>query len=263
MHGIIFDIKRFAIHDGAGIRTTVFFKGCPLSCWWCHNPESRNTGIEQMNTVKHGAERTETVGRQVTVPEVLAELERDRLFYEESGGGITLSGGEPLQQPDFLAALLEACRNAGFHTVVDTSGYGETAVIDRISNLVDLFLFDLKLMNPSEHQVHTGIDNKSILENLKRLIERGAAVQVRIPLVPGITDTNTNLEAAVEFLYTYRQAVGVSLLPFNILARNKFYKFCIENRVNRLETQSVEQIDGMKALFTRRGLTVELEGQAR
>ena len=147
--GIIFDIKKYALHDGPGIRTTVFLKGCPLNCWWCHNPEGQNPEPERFltnQTVNH-----EIIGREVTVDEVIAEIEKDRIFYDESGGGATFSGGEPLMQPDFLKNLLTACQIRDISTVLDSCGYAAWEIIEKIKDKVDLFLYDLKMIDDKKH----------------------------------------------------------------------------------------------------------------
>ena len=201
---IIFDIRRFCVHDGQGIRTTVFFKGCPLSCWWCHNPESRDLHAEK--SVKHLAldgqsfEREETTGKWMTVAEVMAEVLQDRIFYDESGGGVTFSGGEPMLQEAFLADTLKECRKQGIHTTLDTSGYASQDAMAEIAGLVDLFLYDVKIINEDLHIKYTGVSNKQILENLKFLYTSGNNVILRFPVIPGITDTNENIRDMKEFI---------------------------------------------------------------
>ena len=168
--GVIFDIKRFAVHDGPGIRTTIFLKGCPLSCWWCHNPESRSD--EPQQSVRHLTleggifDKEEITGYEVGVDEIIQQVERDRIFYEESGGGVTLSGGEPLNQPQFCRELLRSLKTSGFHTALDTTGYAPEEDILSVMPFTDLFLYDLKLMDETEHLKYTGVSNKGILENL-------------------------------------------------------------------------------------------------
>ncbi|MCK5303634.1 MAG: radical SAM protein, partial [Candidatus Heimdallarchaeota archaeon] len=176
-NGMIFDIKHFAVHDGPGIRTTVFFKGCPLSCWWCHNPESKNPNPEERESpskiLSEASKKCgkDIVGREVQVSEVIEELLKDVIFYDESGGGVTFSGGEPLMQVDFLSSLLKECKKNGVHTCIDTSGYTPRQIIDAVVKNVDLFLYDLKLMNNKEHEKYTGIGNEIIMQNLEYLCE--------------------------------------------------------------------------------------------
>jgi pyruvate formate lyase activating enzyme len=259
--GMIFDIKKYAIHDGPGIRTTVFFQGCPLSCRWCHNPESQSrlpallyranrcvlcgtcveicpqngisiNGIATTDRSKcdvcgacadtcyYGAR--EIPGREMSVVEVLAEVERDVPFYDQSGGGVTFSGGEPLLRRKFLAELLRECKVREIHTVVDTSGYAAWEVIDAIRGDVDLFLYDLKLMDAERHQKYTGVSNELILCNLKRLAESGAQILVRIPLIPGINDDAENLVQSAAFIAGLPNITGIELMGYHDIAEAKY-----------------------------------------
>ncbi len=277
--GTIFDIKKYAIHDGPGIRTTVFFQGCPLSCWWCHNPESQSrqpvllyranrcvlcatcvetcpkNGIEIFssgngrggaNFVRiegegkiaitdrtncdvcgacaevcyHGAR--EVSGKEMTVREVLAEIERDVPFYDQSGGGVTFSGGEPLNQRKFLEELLRECKAREIHTVVDTSGYAAWEVIDGIRDDVDLFLYDLKLMDNVRHKKFTGVSNELILNNLQRLADNGKQIEIRIPLIPGVNGDAENLEQTAAFIAKLPNITGVELMGYHDIAAAKY-----------------------------------------
>ncbi len=266
--GTIFDIKKYALHDGPGIRTTVFFQGCPLSCWWCHNPESqprqpvlfyranrcalcgicaavcpqggiafgvRELGDQGYVTTErsrcdvcgacaevcfYGAR--EVSGREMTVAAVLAEIERDLPFYEQSGGGVTFSGGEPLMQPQFLAALLRECKRRAIHTVVDTSGLAAWDSLDGIRALVDLFLYDLKLMDEARHQKYTGVSNRVILSNLQRLAQSGSPIEIRIPLIPGLNDDAENLQQSAAFLAGLPNLTGIELMGYHTIAAAKY-----------------------------------------
>ncbi|MDJ0765677.1 MAG: glycyl-radical enzyme activating protein [Myxococcota bacterium] len=258
----IFDIQRFSIHDGPGIRTTVFFKGCPLSCPWCHNPESRRFEPDLLiredhcllcgvcrEACPHGAisknetavamDRTacracgacatacptrarEIAGTPVSISALLAELKRDLPFFAASGGGVTASGGEPLAQPQALAQLFKACKERGIHTAVDTSGFAPPEVISRVAQWTDLFLFDLKCADSDAHQRYTGVANTQILKNLIYISEIGIETTVRIPLIPGITDTADNVVGLAEVLRRLGPHVAVQLLPFHSLAANKY-----------------------------------------
>ena len=197
--GFIFDIKKFAIHDGPGIRTTVFLKGCVMDCWWCHNPESQNLEPEKIIKVNQ-LNIHETIDRKVSVDEVLEEVEKDRVFYEESGGGVTFSGGEALTQPEFLYSLLEKSKEKNIHTTLDTTGYVKWEILEKISNMVDLFLYDLKLFDDELHQKYTGVSNKLILENLLKLDANKNKIIIRIPIIPTLTDTEGNLEQLAIFI---------------------------------------------------------------
>ena len=263
--GIVFDFKKYSIHDGPGIRTTVFLKGCPLSCWWCHNPES----IPVAPAVLYRPERCigcgaclkacptkavsatpegffadpalcsgngacadvcpsmarEKVGRLMTSREVLDVIRKDIPFYDESGGGATFSGGEPLLQPEFLWELLKGCRKMGIRTAVDTTGFAQASVLLETASRTDLFLYDLKHMDPEKHKTYTGVDNTLILENLQKLTEAGAKVAIRIPLIPGINDDAENIERTGSFVSGLPNIVSVHVLPYHAAARNKYAKW--------------------------------------
>jgi pyruvate formate lyase activating enzyme len=274
--GTIFDIKKYSINDGPGIRTTVFFCGCPLSCLWCHNPESISLVPELLyregrclmcgacvetcpeeaismesnifrRLTDEGRETLESVvtdraictrceicisacysgarqfsGHEVTVTEVMAQVKREIPFYDESGGGVTFSGGEPLMQPGFLSALLRACREQEIHTVVDTSGFANWSVFEQIRRDVDLFLYDLKHMDSMRHREVTGVPNEPILSNLRALSEHGHRILVRIPLIPGINDDEQNLCQSGVFLASLPKLEGVELMGYHNIAQAKY-----------------------------------------
>lgn len=237
--GIVFDIQRYSLGDGPGIRTTVFFKGCPLRCAWCQNPESlrrapelafrsercvdcracadvcpndaiRTGGVPRLDRSRCdgcGAcveacptQAVTTIGRRYTVAELVETVAEDRAFYESSGGGVTLSGGEPTSQFTFVRAFLAACRAEGLHTAIETSGHVDRARLAELLPLLDVIQFDLKLADTTEHGRLTGVGNRKILENARWLAAVGAPVAFRIPLVPGVTDTETNLRETAAFL---------------------------------------------------------------
>jgi pyruvate formate lyase activating enzyme len=253
--GTVFDLRRYSIHDGPGIRTAVFFKGCLLACRWCHNPEggsfspelifrpSRcilcndcldicpNGAIERSNDEIHldrtrcrisgicavacPAEALEIVGMTLSVDQVLARIEADRIFYEQSHGGVTFTGGEPLAQPRFLQALLVNCHEKGLNTAVDTSGYAPWPVFEDILPYVDLFLYDLKLMDDERHCEWTGVSNVDILSNLRNLSAAGQELLVRIPLIPGINEDDGNLLALGEFIASLPHVPSIELLAYH------------------------------------------------
>jgi len=253
--GILFDVKRFALHDGPGIRTTVFFKGCPLSCSWCHNPESQSRGPELMSweercigcgacvsvcpvgaiLMRDGSAWTDRdrctacgtcaaacpadarviAGETWAVSRLLGEIEKDLLFYDESGGGVTLSGGEPLAQASFAASVLAACQERRIHTAVDTCGYAEWEDLQRIARVTDLFLYDVKHADDGRHRELTGVSNERILENLRRLNGEGCTLWIRVPIIPGLNDTREELVALGGIVAGLESVEALHLLPFH------------------------------------------------
>jgi pyruvate formate lyase activating enzyme len=266
MKGVIFDIKRFAVHDGPGIRTTVFMKGCPLRCKWCHNPESWHPDpvmVEKEIALDGKIFREkEQIGRLVTVQEVMDEIEKERLIMEESGGGVTFSGGEPLMQPELLNELLKASSLAGFHTIVDTSGYAPTSDFERILPFTDLFLYDLKLMDPLLHERFTSIKNQVILDNFKWLIQQGKQVIVRIPVIGGFTTINDNLDKILQFLVPFTGKISqVDLLPYHRIGMNKYSKLGIPCEMPGEEGKPGNQeMDRFRQMFEKEGLKVKIGG---
>jgi pyruvate formate lyase activating enzyme len=280
--GLIFDVKRFAVHDGPGIRTTVFFKGCPLGCWWCHNPESRSAGIQTSMKSIRLEDQTfsceEITGRVMTVEDVLEEVERDNAFYQSSGGGVTLSGGEPLFQPEFCVNLLKTLKQSGLHTALDTTGFATPEVIREVIPLTDLFLFDLKLMDEAKHLQFTGEGNRLILDNLKLIAASGKRFVIRFPVIPGITDSGANIEAMIVFLQKLlddfkptvkcsnrlsdKESLGISvdLLPYHTIAKNKYPRFGIENRMEKIGELKQEQLDRIAAKLEQAGFEVGIGG---
>lgn len=264
--GIIYDVKKYAIHDGPGIRTTVFFKGCPLSCWWCHNPESRSPQPQPAPRSRAGrypaqtGSRCDTVGREVTVEEVLRLVMADEPFYDQSGGGVTFSGGEPLFQPEFLHALLLACRQQGLHTAVDTSGYAPVEKLLKTARDAGLILYDLKLMDDRLHRKYVGVSNELILSNLKRLAAEGLEIWIRQPLIPGITDTEENLDALADWLEENVRLRRICLLPYNLFGEEKLKRFKVESRLRPAPTQSDGELAMMADRLRSRGFEVSVGG---
>lgn len=265
MQGTIFDIKRFAVHDGPGIRTTVFLKGCPLHCVWCHNPESISPAIIQVPKTYtmdgHTFTEQETVGWNATVADVMTELKKETVFMETSGGGVTFSGGEPLQQPDFLLAMLEACQQAGYHTAVDTCGLAPWSTLEAVAAHTDLFLYDLKHLDASIHKQHTGVSNQLILDNLQRLSAQGAPLRIRLPLIPGMTYTEANLTDTLAFLATLPQKPqGVDLLPYHNTAAHKYVRFGQDNALKGVTSLQKSSLETLKQRFEQAGYEVTIGG---
>jgi pyruvate formate lyase activating enzyme len=276
--GLIFDIQRTSLHDGPGIRTTVFFKGCPLNCLWCHNPESRSYQPEVsfnwekcvscfscVEACEHGAHQIQDsnhimahalcvacgtclpycthdalkmIGEEWTVEQVMAEVERDIDFYENSGGGITLSGGEPMGQFNFAFEILQACREQGIHTCIETSGFAPQRKFLDILPLTDLFLFDYKVTQTDAHQKLIGVPNDRILANLKFLYDQGAAIILRCPLIPGVNDSLEHLKGIAAIEREYPDLVGVELMAYHDLGRDKGLRLGQDYALEGLQTAS-------------------------
>lgn len=237
--GRIFNIQKFSINDGPGIRTTVFFKGCPLSCRWCSNPESQN----RYASIADAMTDETFCGREVTVEDVMAEVIKDEPFYQQSGGGMTLSGGEVLQQADFAIALMQDAKSRGIHSAVETTGFASPERFDRFLPYPDLFLFDFKHSDPEMHKKYTGVDNAPILRNLRTAVETGKEVVVRIPVIPGF---NTGILRAREMAKVLAE-IGVkevNLLPFHQFGEKKYEQLGVEYEytgVRQLHEASLER----------------------
>lgn len=257
--GIIFDLKKFAIHDGPGIRTTVFMKGCPLACWWCHNPEGRRCEPEKI-VIKNRRSKEEFFGREIAVDELMKEIEKDTIFYEESGGGVTFSGGEPMNQIEFLEEMFRLCKKNKISTAVDTSGYVPFDYFDKIYDLVDLFLYDLKLMDDNLHQKYTGVSNKLILDNLIKLAETRNKIIIRIPIIPDITDSKENLDDIANFLVSLENITDICLLPYNKLGEDKRERFGIKNNLEKLAIQENDEINRLGVCFDSSRFRVKIKG---
>ena len=216
---LVFDIEKFAVHDGPGIRTVVFLKGCPLRCLWCHNPESQSFEPEQMASVD-GKSPPETVGRAMTVEEVMDEVRKDKPFYDNSGGGLTVSGGEPLAHFEFTRELLAAAKGEDIHTAVETSGFAPRERIEALLPLVDLWLWDVKAP-PSLHRKLIGVEAAPILGNLAFLASRGARSVLRCPLVPGVNDSDEALRHIRRLFETTPGVVRIDIEPYHPMGEDK------------------------------------------
>ena len=268
MTGTIFNIQRYSINDGPGIRTTVFLKGCPLHCKWCHNPESISPGkeilIREDRCVRCGecfltcnyfavsdvndkyisnreicvqcgrcvevcyTEARALVGKEITVDEVMNEVEKDIIFYNQSGGGVTYSGGEPFLQHEFLIELLKASKQKNLHTAVDTSGYISSEILQKASQFIDLYLYDIKTLDDTLHKSFTGVSNRLILENLKKLVEWQKNIIVRIPLIPGINNNLEQMRQIGKFISSLQQIQEVHVLPYHRTGIEKYNRLGVE-----------------------------------
>jgi pyruvate formate lyase activating enzyme len=285
--GLVFDIQHFAIHDGPGIRTTVFLKGCPLRCLWCHNPESQDVapeiffapekciscgfceeacpdGLHQFPggahiyardrctgcgtcTAECYARALEVSGQWRTVEEVLEKVLADRDFYRSSGGGMTLSGGEPMLQFGFARDLLRAAREAGLHTCLETSGCSSPQRFREIAPLVDLFLFDIKETDPERHKAYTGVNNQEILNNLFALDEMGAALLLRCPLIPGLNDRADHFAAVAQLANRLRGPVEIQVMPYHPLGTSKSQRLGKANPLEGISRPGEDQVQGWVA----------------
>ncbi len=265
--GIIFNINKYAVNDGPGIRTTIFLKGCPLNCQWCHNPESRDSSIEIPATENLKkllnlplSETKNAIGRLVTTDELIKEILKDIVFYEESGGGVTFSGGEPMMQPEFLLNMLKRCRGKGIHTAIDTSGYATTDSLKKIAEHTDLFLFDLKLADNKEHIKFTGVPNRLIHKNLLELNNLGKQIRIRIPLIPGITDTEKNLSGISNLIRPLKNITNIDILPFNELIDGKYARLEKDLDLKKLKMQTEEELKIISGKFDGLGYEVSIRG---
>ena len=298
--GEIFDIKKYAIHDGPGIRTTVFFKGCPLSCGWCHNPESLSRTTQRVYRVERcigcmecvkacpnnaltanengskwlaancaycktcaracPSQAVEFIGKTMSIEDVVAEIVKDTLFYDESRGGVTFSGGEPLMQPSFLMELLKACGDLDLHRTVDTCGYADTRTLLKVATHVELFLYDLKHMDPEKHYRYTGVPNEIILTNLKCLSRQGARIIIRLPLIPGINNDGENIERTGAFLSSLAGVNQVNILPYHRAAEAKYKNLSVKYKAADIERPDRDQLESIAGQLEKYDLQVNIGG---
>ncbi|WP_346855901.1 glycyl-radical enzyme activating protein [uncultured Draconibacterium sp.] len=298
---LIFDIKRYAINDGPGIRITVFLKGCPLSCKWCHNPESQAPQAQKLYTESKciGAQECvkvcpedaltltpkgivtdyeactlcgicadvcptkaiEMSGRMYEVDELVQIIEKERVHIDQSNGGVTFSGGEPLMHPVFLLKMLKACGDKNIHRTVDTCGFSDTETMLEVAKNTELFLFDLKVMDPEKHKKWTGVSNKLILENLKVLSESGAKINIRIPFIKNVNADERSVREMARFVSGLPgEKPQVNILPYHSIAANKYIKLgTTYNEFNMAEPTEKEQNKAL-AIFQEFGLEAEIGG---
>ncbi len=266
MKGLIFNVKRYSVHDGPGIRVTFFLKGCPLACWWCHNPEGISPVQESVVNNRKVGDKVfrvvEEAGKYYSVGEVLTILERERVFFQHSQGGVTFSGGEPLMQHGFLEEILRACKTGGFHTAVDTSGYTPSEYLMKIIPFTDLFLYDIKHLDDQKHIEFTGVSNTGIIDNLKIVIESGKKVLLRIPVIPDKNDDPEHLARLKQFISGIRSdnLSGINLLPYHRTGLSKYSRFNIPYRMNDTRQPSKERMAGLKEYFSDLGVSVKIGG---
>lgn len=296
--GIIYNIQRFSLHDGPGIRTTVFLKGCPLRCAWCHNPESQRIrpqlSLFESRCLRCGqcfalcpchqladgahtvdfqactacgrcvdgcaAGALEILGRETTAAEAAEEALRDLPFYQTSGGGVTLSGGEPTMQADFAAELLARVRAAGVHTALETCGHAPWTSFGRLLPHLDMILYDVKQMDGDKHKAYTGVDNGLILDNLRRLCSRDvqAEIVVRTPVIPGYNDQPEDFAALADFLKGMERIPRVELLPYNELAGSKYPRLGMTYSPGEVREEDGTPPDALCALLTGEGISAQV-----
>ena len=254
--GRIFDIQRFSIHDGPGIRTIVFLKGCPLRCKWCCNPESQRFEIEQMTM--NG--KVKTVGRDVTASEVIEEVERDMMYYKRSGGGLTLSGGETLTQPDFAVALLALAHERGMNTAIESTGFADFSVIERIFPHLDLYLMDIKHINSDKHKAFTGQPNDKILANAQRIARSPVKLIIRTPVVPGFNDTEEEIGAIARFAASLPGVEEMHLLPYHRIGSDKYKGLGREYSLSHIEPPPQDHMQKLLEVVNRCGLRGQIGG---
>jgi pyruvate formate lyase activating enzyme len=266
MKGLIFSIKRYSVHDGPGIRVTFFMKGCPLSCWWCHNPEGISSEPETVDQIQKVGEKEfrveEKAGKYYTPDEIVEILEKEKIFISESKGGVTFSGGEPLLQPEFLLEVLNRCKSEGFHTAVDTSGYAKAEQYMPILQYTDLLLFDIKHLDDIKHFRYTGVSNDLILNNLKLILDNGKDVWLRVPVVPGINDDSGHLEMLKSFIVKNKcsNLKKINLLSYHKIGSSKYKKFRVPYRMNGIEQPSSSRMQELKKYFEETGIKVKIGG---
>ena len=266
MKGLIFSIKRYSIHDGPGIRVTLFMKGCPLICRWCHNPEGIAPQQEIVSTSYRVGEkefcRNEEAGKYYSVDDIISLVERDRVFMDQSKGGITFSGGEPMFQFDFLYDAVRACKRLGYHIAIDTSGYSPSENFKSILPFTDLFLFDIKHLDDRKHVEATGVSNESILENYKMLLENAGGVALRIPVIPGFNDDPDHIRRVIQFIISTKtdSLKMINLLPFHKIGSSKYRRFNLPYMMDGVEPPSKADMLELRKQFLGIGVKVKIGG---
>jgi pyruvate formate lyase activating enzyme len=298
---LVFNINKYAINDCPGIRMTIFLKGCPLQCAWCHNPESQNSGVQKMYTTSKcigclecvkacpndaceltsegiktdilqcqvcgicaevcPTKATEIAGKEYTTDELLKIIEKERLFFDQSGGGITISGGEPMIYHDFVNELFDKCGELKIHRAIDTSGFIKTDFLLSIAEKTELFLYDIKLIDSVKHKKWTGVGNELILSNLRVLSEKGANIDIRIPLIKGVNDDNENISKTAEFILSLAgEKKKISLLPYHKIAMKKYEKLGLFYSDEEMSEPTIDEIIQITRILQSYGLEVKTGG---
>lgn len=296
---MITNIQRFSVHDGPGIRTSIFFKGCPLSCIWCHNPETQKYTSEILFnkekctlcgvcvskcvakgiTIENGEIQNdfsqctlcencvdfcinntrEIAGKEYSLKELVEIIEKDNVFYEESGGGVTLSGGEVMAQIEFVEALTRGCHEKGISVAIDTCGYAPFESYEKILDYVDIFLYDIKIIHPEKHRKYTGKSSELILENLEKLSQRGANIHIRIPIIEGINSDDASVREILNFLKG-KNIKTVSLLPYHDIGKSKYKRLQQDYREEKMATPSEKRMEEIKRNFENQNYEVKIGG---
>lgn len=254
--GRIFDIQKYSIHDGPGIRTIIFLKGCSLRCRWCCNPEGQSYEIETMNFM--GKEKI--IGRDVTVREVMEEIKKDAPYYARSGGGVTLSGGEALLQPAFAISLLRACHDIGINTAIETTGYQKFEIISDYLKHLDYVLMDIKHMDSKKHEAFTNQPNELILENARKIAESGADLTIRVPVIPGFNDTESEIAAIASFAKTLPGVRHFHLLPYHRMGEDKYKGLNREYTLAGIPPMDTEKAEKLLKVAKKSGLICQIGG---
>lgn len=254
--GRIFDIQKFSVHDGPGIRTIVFLKGCVLRCKWCCNPESQNYETEQMTTDG----KTKTVGRDVTVKEVMEEVLKDRVYFRRTGGGLTLSGGESLCQPDFATALLRAAKEKGLSTAIESTAAAPIETIRKLLPYLDHYLMDIKHINPEKHKEFTGRDNRLMLENARHLAKEARHLVIRVPVIPTFNDTVEEISAIASYVSEIMPGGEIHLLPYHRLGSDKYKGLGREYKMKHISPPTDEHMEKLLNTVKKFGLQGQIGG---
>lgn len=254
--GRIFDIQKFSVHDGPGVRTIVFLKGCALRCKWCCNPESQKFEIQKM--MQNGKEKI--VGKDVTVKEVLEIVKKDAPYYRRSGGGITLSGGEMLCQFDFAYALLRCSKEASINTAVETTGFASFEKIEKLLPYIDTVLMDIKHVNSQKHKEFTTQPNDLILENAKKIAEKANKLIIRVPVIPTFNDTEYEIDSIAEFVTSLKNVNEINLLPYHNFGKDKYVGLGREYPMGDTPSPTDEHMEKLKAVVEKRGLYCKIGG---